>query len=231
MTQAVILDLDGLMVDSEPVHQRAFEELLARHGIAYRFDVEEYGRCFVGIPVRENAHYLLSRFNLRGSAEDILHEREEIYKALIADPANLVVMPDIYTLLDELLAREFRLGVASGSPRGQVETILRGMGVTNHFRAIVAGTDVPRTKPAPDVYLRAAQQLGVAPARCVAIEDSATGITAAKAAGMRAIVVPNRYTAHQDLSHADARAESLKRVIELIDRLDASGSGSAQQGI
>ncbi len=215
-TQAVILDLDGLMVDSEPVHQRAFERLLARHGIDRQFTVEEYGRYFVGIPVKENAQWLAAHFELKAAPEDFIAEREQIYEELLEQPANLIPMPGLFALLDDLGARGMLLGVASGSPRNQVDTILRGLGIVARFRTVVAGDDVPHTKPAPDVYLRAAQELGVAPARCIAIEDSVTGITAAKAAGLRAIAVPNRYTAHQDLSGADARVASLGEVMELI---------------
>ncbi|MBI5304623.1 MAG: HAD family phosphatase [Chloroflexi bacterium] len=215
-TQAVILDLDGLMVDSEPLHSRAFSLFLAHHGIQHEFTVEEYGKYFVGIPVADNTRWLIERFNLPMLPDAVLAQREAIYEDLIADPANLIAMPGVFDVLDELCAREVPLAVASGSPRQQVETILRGLGIAPRFRAVVAGTDVPRSKPAPDVYLRAAERLGVAPAQCVALEDSATGVTAAKAAGMRAIAVPNQYTAHQDLSHADARVDSLYRVMDWI---------------
>ncbi len=75
---------------------------------------------------------------------------------------------------------------------------------------------MPHTEPAPDVYLRAAQELGIAPAQCVALEDSVTGITAAKAAGLHAIAVPNQYAAHEDFSRADARVERLEQVIALL---------------
>ncbi len=215
-TQAVSLDLDGLLIDSEPVHQRAFEQLLARHGIDHKFGEEEYGRFFVGIPVTENAEWLIERFDLKGRAKDVIAEREQIYEELLQDSANLIPMPGVFALLDDLRARGLLLGVASGSPRNQVDTILRGLKIVARFRAVVAGTDVPRTKPAPDVYLRAVEELGVAPRRCVAVEDSATGIASAKAAGLRAIAVPNRYTAHQDLSRADARVESLEQVLPLL---------------
>lgn len=214
--QAVILDLDGLIVDSEPLHQRAFNIFLTRHGLDYRFDEDEYGRVFVGIPVRENADYLVARFNLPMRAEAVLVEREAIFQALIQDPTNLVAMPGVFDLLDALEARGIALGVASGSPRQQVETMLRGLGLASRFRVVVAGTDVPRPKPAPDVYLRAVQELRVAPARCVAVEDSAAGIAAAKAAGLHVIAVPNRYTRLQDLSGADVRVGSLEEVIRLF---------------
>jgi HAD superfamily hydrolase (TIGR01509 family) len=153
---------------------------------------------------------------LKCRAADIIAERETIYEALIEDPANLIPMPHMFALLDDLSARGLALGVGSGSPRNQVDTILRGLGIAARFRAVVAGDDVPHTKPAPDVYARATNELGVAPRDCVAVEDSATGIASAKAAGLRAIVVPSRYTTHQDLSHADARVESLGEVMALL---------------
>ncbi len=215
-TQAVVLDLDGLMVDSEPVHQRAFEMLLARHGIDRKFTEEECGRYFVGIPIQGNVEWLASQFDLKGTVEEIIAEREAIYEALIADPANLILMPGVFEVLDDLSARGLPVGVASASPRNQVDTILRGLGIAARFRAVVAGDDVPRTKPAPDVYERATKELGIAPANCVAIEDSATGIASAQAAGLPVIVVPNRYTAHQDLSRADARVGNLGQVMALL---------------
>ncbi len=216
MVQAVILDLDGLMVDTEPLHQRAFNTLLKRHGVDYQFETEEYGRCFVGIPVIYNADYLIKRFNLRGTSQAIIAEREGIYEELITDSRNLTAMPGVFQLLDDLRARGLPLAVASGSPRNQVLMILRGLGIIERFRAVVAGDDVAKTKPAPDVYLRAAEKIGIAPTHCVALEDSATGVTAAKAAGLRAIAVPNQYTAHQDLSHADARIPSLQVALEYV---------------
>jgi len=208
--------LDGLIIDSEPVHQRAFEMLLARHGVERKFTEEEYGRFFVGIPVTENARWLIDQFDLKMTAEDVLVEREAIYEAMIEQPANLIPMPGVFGLLHDLSARGLKLGVASGSPRNQVDTILDGLGIATRFRTVVAGTDVPHTKPAPDIYLRATEELGVTPARCVAIEDSATGIASAKTAGLRTIAVPNRYTAHQDLSRADARVGSMDKVMALI---------------
>lgn len=214
--QAVIFDLDGLMVDTEPVHQRAFELLLAQRGIERTFTVEEYGKYFVGIPVTENAKWLIGTFNLKGTTDELTNEREEIYEGLLQDPRNLKPMPGLIDVLNHLQSRGMKLGVASGSPRNQVDLILRGLGIIERFGAVVAGTDVEHTKPAPDVYLSAAEKLAVDPTDCVALEDSATGVRAAKAAGLRAIVVPNQYTAHQDLSHADARVNNLREAMNLV---------------
>lgn len=215
-TQAVIFDLDGLMVDSEPLHQRAFSMFLARQGIQHEFTVEEYGKFFVGIPVIDNTRWLIEQFRLNMSSNEVLEQREAIYEELISNPANLTPMTGVHEVIGKLRERGLPLAVASGSPRNQVEIVLRGLGVASHFRVVIAGTDVPRSKPAPDVYLRASEFIGIAPAQCVALEDSATGVTAAKSAGMRAIAVPNAYTAHQDLSHADARVANLHQAFELL---------------
>lgn len=215
-TRAVILDLDGLIVDSEPIHQRAFNLYLARHNVDYQFGDDEYGRLIVGIPVRANAEYLVERFRLPYDAREVVAEREEIYEALIEEPDNLVPMPGLYDLLNELQVRKIVLGLASGSPRGQVETILRGLGIVSFFGAVVAGMDVARTKPAPDVYMQAVQHLGIPSKFCVAVEDSATGVASAKAAGLRVVVVPNQYTRQQDLSGADLRVARLEQVLEVI---------------
>ncbi|MCL4396540.1 MAG: HAD family phosphatase [Chloroflexi bacterium] len=215
-TKAVVLDLDGLIVDSEPLHQRAFEMVLARYGVDHRFSVEEYARFFVGVPVKDNARWLVDHFGLKADPEVVLAERERMYEELIRAPENLHAMPGLERVLDALDARNMPLAVASGSPRNQVDTILRGMGIASRFRVVVAGTDVPRAKPAPDVYLQATRELDVAPAESVAIEDSASGITAAKAAGLTAIAVPNPYTVYQDLERADARADSLEQALDLV---------------
>lgn len=215
-TQAVLLDLDGLVVDSEPIHQRAFNVYLSRHRIDYQFDEDEYGRVFVGIPVRANADYLVDRFHLPFEPDELLAEREAIYEGLIGDPRNLMPMPGLFKFLDELKVQNIPLGIASGSPRGQVEMILHGMGVASRFRVVVAGDDVLKTKPAPDVYVQAVEKLGVEKSFCVAVEDSATGVASAKTAGLRVIAVPNRYTRWQDLSGADVRVESLEQVLPFV---------------
>ena len=143
-----------------------------------------------------------------------MRERKAIYELLLEDPSNLIPMPGVFELLDALGARELSPGIASTSPRNQVDTVLLGLQIVARFRAVVAGDNALPTKPAPDVYLRATEEQGIATARC--LEDNVTGITAAKAAGLYAIAVPNRYTAHQDLTRADARVENLGEVVTLM---------------
>jgi HAD superfamily hydrolase (TIGR01509 family) len=215
-TQAIVFDLDGLLVDTEPLHRRVFNALLARYGVPYEISDEEFGRAFVGISQRENWDYLRARFALPASVEELTCEHTRLYEQVISDARNIALMPGARELLGALHARGTRLGIASSSPRVQVETILRGKGLVPLFHSIVTGSDVTQLKPAPEIYVRACKLLQTDASRCVALEDSASGAQAAKAAGVRVIVVPNRYTQHQDLSHADARVENLAQVLELI---------------
>jgi beta-phosphoglucomutase len=215
-TQAVIFDLDGLLVDTEPLHRHVFNVMLARHGVAYEIQEEEYGCAFVGISQCENSAYLITRFGMRASADELTREHRANYERIIADPQNLTLMPGACALFDELQRRGILMAIASGSPRSQVDTIVRGLGIAALFRAIVTGSDVANGKPAPDVYLCARDELRVDAARCVALEDSTAGAAAAQAAGLRVVVVPNRYTRHQDLAFADARVENLAQVIEWL---------------
>ncbi len=217
-TQAVIFDLDGVIVDSEPLQQRAFNQLLAQHGIDYHIGDEEYGKFFVGVSVVENAKWLMTRLGLKCSVDQIRVEQDAIYSRFIADPKNLVVREGFYTLLDHLKSRDLMRGLATGSPRHHVEMVLRGLKIDSCFRAVVTGSEISNPKPDPEIYLRTVHTLQVEPQYAVALEDSAAGIAAAKAAGLHAIAVPNRYTAQQDLSHADAWVENLSQVIEFIEK-------------
>jgi HAD superfamily hydrolase (TIGR01509 family) len=216
-TQAVILDLDGLVVDSEPIHRRAYNAYLQQHGVNHQFDEEEYGRVIAGIPARSIADYLITRFDLGLAAAELLAEREELYQALLDDSRNIAGMPGLAKMLQSLHAGNMALAIASGSPRRQVETILRGLGIGSYFPVVVTGSDVSATKPAPDVYLRAVHELGIPGSESIAVEDSLTGIVSAKAAGLRVIAVPNQYTRQQDLSLADARVENLEQVLGLLE--------------
>lgn len=216
MPQAIIFDLDGLLVDTEPIHRRVFNALLARYGVTDEISDEEFGRAFVGISQRDNWEYLRARFALPAPVDVLTDEHTRLYERLIADARNVALMPGARTLLETLSARGIPLAIASSSPRVQVETILRGLRLAPLFQTIVTGSDVAHLKPAPDIYLRACESLHTDPARAVALEDSASGARAAKTAGLRVIVVPNRYTQHQDLSLADARVENLTRALDFI---------------
>ncbi len=185
---AVVFDLDGLLVDSEPVQQESFNVVLAPYGI--RLDDEDF-RPLVGRSTRENFESLKERFGLLEPVEVLLARKARAYDALVE---RIRPMPGAATLLRDLAARGVRLAVASSSPRQVVLRSLAAAGLDGVVSVVVGGDEVARTKPAPDVYLKAVEALGLPAGRCVAVEDSEAGVESAVRAGLRCVAVPNRYT-------------------------------------
>lgn len=199
---AVIFDLDGVIADTESVQLRAINMLLNPFGISISAD--EWAGQYVGHPIEEDVRDLHARLNLSMPLATLAERRRAVYRELLRKDSQLQPQPGLVSLLDELHARKIPIGIASGSPLGDVETVLRVLGLSGRFNAIAAGDQVEHPKPAPDVYLLAAARLEIQPDQCVAIEDSAAGVAAAKAAGARVVAIPSIYTRRQDLSRADA---------------------------
>lgn len=224
--RAVIFDFDGLIADTEWPEYRSVAEQFERHGLAFppedwvgvigsSWDVDWLGDLErrLGRPVDRDAV--------------VLHRRA-LLQAFLAD---LSVLPGVVALLEAARAAGVGTAVASSSPRSWVEPHLERFGLSDHFDAVRTRDDVELAKPAPDLFLAACRALGVDPGEAVALEDSAHGATAARAAGVRCVVVPNRLTVLSDLSHADLRCESLADVglVDLV-ALCAGPAGSAARG-
>ncbi len=124
--------------------------------------------------------------------------------------------PGVRELIAALATSAYRLAVASSGLRRIVEHTLTEGGIGHHFEAVVTGDDIRNPKPAPDIYLKAARQIDLAPARCVAIEDSNFGVRAAHAAGMRVIAFPCATTVHMDFSSADVIIESAEEIQQFL---------------
>lgn len=199
----VIFDLDGLIVDTEPLHQRALNALLQVAGAGYQFETPEYGKIFTGRAIFENAEYLRERFGLAQTADQIGDAHHALFTMLVADAENLEPMPGVQELLAWLSAEKFRLAIASSSRPVQVQLILRNLNLHSHFEAIVGNDGSLKPKPAPDVYLLALEQIGGRADETVALEDSSSGVRAAHEAGMFVIAVPNSFTVDQDFSKAN----------------------------
>jgi HAD superfamily hydrolase (TIGR01509 family) len=213
--QAVIFDVDGLLIDTETCDYEAWRELYAAHGI----DLTLADFCHTAglYGSWERAYEELSS-QVGVPAEELHARREPRFRELVQN--CLAPSPELLRLLDEVEAAGVALGVASSSDSDWVAYLLEGLGIRDRFRAVATGHDVEHRKPAPDVYLLAAQRLGVDPRRCVALEDSVHGIEAAQAAGMRVVVIPNPISVHQDLTRADARVQHFGEVtVELLTSL------------
>jgi HAD superfamily hydrolase (TIGR01509 family) len=204
--RAVVFDLDGLLLDTEVIWQHAEEELFAAHGAV--FSREDKMRV-IGTSFEHTAAFFAERLGEppeRG-AELVDEMIEMMHAALQQDVAG---RPGALELVARLRGR-VRLGLASNSPRRLVDAALRTAGLTNVFEAIVTSDDVPHAKPAPDMYLLACERLGVPPADALALEDSASGVAAAKAAGLTCIAVPQY--AETDVSAADRVIDSLEELL------------------
>ena len=207
--EAVIFDVDGVIVDSETVYCETFNMTLADYGAGISRD--DYAVC-VGHPVEENSAYAVERYGLDVAPDRFLGIWMGRFEEAIANPDRVMLMPGILELLAYVRSRGYLLGLASSTQRCRMTKTL-GSGLLSRleavheladvFDAVLSGSDVERLKPAPDVYLMAAEKLAVEPERCAVIEDSEAGVKAGKAAGMTVFAVPNFFTARQDHGDAD----------------------------
>jgi HAD superfamily hydrolase (TIGR01509 family) len=214
--QAVLFDLDGLMVDSEPISMSAWQAVLARRGMA--LDQATFDTT-LGLSMNETARVFAGRFDLREDLVALVAEKtaEQIEQV----DGKVSAMPGLLPLIDALDEYGLKQAVASSGMRRYVMAVLAAIGLASRFAAIVTGDDVAKAKPAPDIFLRAAERLDVAPARCLVLEDAPAGVAAAKAAGMRCVAVPNDFTRRLDLSAAAVVLPSLSAVRDSLTQLIA----------
>ena len=205
--EAIVFALDGVLVDSEPIHFRAANRVLARHGAA--IDEVKY-RAFIGLGETATWRAWRERSRIADSVEALIAAHTEARLQEIA--AGVDAIDAGVDLVRQLHASGMRLAIASSSTPQVIDALLLALGLNGVFSVRISGEDpeVQASKPAPDVYLAAAARLGVAPAACLAIEDSGPGVLAAKRAGMTCIAVPNRWTADQDFGEADVVLVSLR---------------------
>jgi HAD superfamily hydrolase (TIGR01509 family) len=203
--EAVVFDLDGVLVDSEHVWDEVREALARERGGRWH---ERAQGDMMGMSSLEWSRYMHDVIGLAESPDEI--NREVVERMLARYRAELPLIEGAVEAVDRL-ARDFRLAVASSSNRPLIEAVLAAAGIAPLFEVTVSSEEVARGKPAPDVYLEAAMCLGLAPERCAAIEDSANGIRSARAAGLRVVAIPNtRYPPADDaLALADVTLRSL----------------------
>jgi HAD superfamily hydrolase (TIGR01509 family) len=202
--RAVIFDMDGVLVDSEPVHTEATRLLFAELGVSY---VEEDDENFYGCTDREVFRQLRARYHLAPHEDQLAQSWIERVVQLL--PGRLAPMHGVPEVPEGLRAAGLRLALASSSSPAIIRTTIDGLGLGDTFEATVSGRDVARGKPAPDIFLEAARRLGVEPAACVVVEDSYNGLCAARAAGIPCVVIPCPATSGQDFSAATVRLSSL----------------------
>jgi HAD superfamily hydrolase (TIGR01509 family) len=203
--EAVVFDLDGVLIDSEHVWDEARQELARERGGRW---TETASRDMMGMSSLEWSRYMHDVIGVPDLPEEISAEVVRRLERIYRDELPLF---DGAVEAVERLAARWPLGLASSSNRELIDLVLELSGLERFFRATVSSEEVPRGKPSPDVYLEAARRLGISADRCVAIEDSENGIRSAKATGMRVLAIPNpRYPPNDEaLAAADEVLGSL----------------------
>ena len=218
--RAIVFDFDGVLANSEPLHLRSYQEVLAEVGIA--LDREEYYAHYLGYDDVTAFKVISERRGLSwndGEIAGILERKTVVFDDIVASTAsNDVLYPEAIPCVRRL-AEAMPLGIASGALRHEIAAILRRADLEDCFRFIVAAGETAASKPAPDPYRRAAELHGLPPSQCVAIEDSRWGIASAKGAGLRCVGITQTYTA-EGLPGADAIIHSLDEfTVDLLTRL------------
>jgi HAD superfamily hydrolase (TIGR01509 family) len=220
--EAVVFDLDGVLLDSEQVWDSAREQLARERGGRWH---ENAQRDMMGMSSLEWSRYMHETIGLpEPPAEinaEVVRRLAELYRE------HLPVLRGAREAV-ERMAAHWPLGLASSSNRELIDLVLEELGVAHLFRATVSSEEVERGKPAPDVYLEAARRLGVDPTRAAAIEDSENGIRAARAAAMRVLAIPNAHFPPGDdvLAQADVVLRSLDELT--IEAVEAANGGPAR---
>jgi HAD superfamily hydrolase (TIGR01509 family) len=203
--EAVIFDLDGVLIDSEQVWNEVREDLARERGGHWS---ERAQRDMMGMSAPEWSRYMHDAVGVPESPEQI--NRDVVERMLERYAGGPPWVPGAVETVRRL-SRPWPLGLASSSNREVIDAVLAAGGIADCFGATVSSEEVARGKPAPDVYVEAARRLGIPAERCVAVEDSHSGIRSAKAAGMRCVAIPNaHYPPGDAVAEADAIAGSLE---------------------
>jgi HAD superfamily hydrolase (TIGR01509 family) len=207
---AVIFDMDGVIVDSEPLHQKAFETLFEElgkkhdHGIVFH---EYYGRSDK-VLLKD----FIEKHKVPFELEDLTQRKLKYFVRYLRE--RRPVFKELHSLVPEL-ARTYKLAVASSNFRHVIDVVMEISGLRPHFNVIVGYEDIRFTKPDPEIYFTAAKRLGIRPSQCCVIEDATLGVQAAKMAGMTCIGLTTSLPAEK-LSRADWIAKNYDDVRKLL---------------
>jgi HAD superfamily hydrolase (TIGR01509 family) len=206
--KAVIFDMDGVIIDSEPLHAIADNMILEKSGIIVPVG---YFERFAGWTNQSMWEEIKKEYHLPLSLEKIAGLQLPLKIDLLLK-GDYSPIPGIIELMDELRELGLPMAIASSSPVEFIEAVIVKLGLREYVKYWLSGEQVLRSKPEPDIFLKVAEVLNVDPAECLVIEDSASGITAAKRAGMKCIGYRNLNSGNQDLSGADVIADKIGEI-------------------
>ena len=206
--KAVIFDMDGVIIDSEPIHFETDMETMKYLGC--NISIEELEK-YVGTTNEYMIADIKKNYNIRKSVEEIINYKVEMVKNKIVQ-SDLEPIEGIRELLIDLKNKNIPAAIASSSPKDFINVVVSKFKLQEYFKYIVSGEEVENGKPAPDVYIETAKKLGISPKECIVVEDSKNGVIAAKAAGMKCIGFQNINSGNQDLSKADIIVNSIGEI-------------------
>ncbi|MFA6940155.1 MAG: HAD family phosphatase [Clostridiaceae bacterium] len=210
LIKAVIFDMDGTIIDSEPLHFILEEKLFNSLGIY--MDKEEHDK-FIGTTSYYMWEILKNKYKLKEKIEDLVQkDRDEYYLTIFNNPDKIIEMEGAVSLIKELYKKDLKLCLASSSPINVINIVLKNLKVEKMFSQVVTGDAVENSKPSPDIFLKSAELLEVLPEECIVFEDSNNGVLAAKRAGMKCVGIDNCHSGSQDISSADVIIKSFKNL-------------------
>ena len=215
-TKAVIFDLDGVIVDTEPLHKEAWRRVFEDKKFGIEESTLEHELTLaIGITDISFLNKLFSRYHIYEDPHTWLTEKREIYYQML--PQRIKPFPGVISLIEEL-STKYSLAIASNASRRSIHTVISHLSLRDYFRIIAGRENIHRHKPKPEIFFITAEKLGVEPSACVVIEDSIAGVESAKNARMRCIAVTNSLPS-QKLARADLIVDSLERKKEILNFL------------
>jgi HAD superfamily hydrolase (TIGR01509 family) len=207
MIQTVIFDMDGVIIDSEPVYFEIDKQMFQELNIAVSF--EEH--CsYVGTSAQNMWDTIINKHGIPNKREELMIKEYGLYKEYLANADDLRAIDGVVELINDLHKNNFKLILASSSRMETIDIILDRFNLADLFIGKISGYELAHSKPHPEIFLRAAQLIKSEPKECVVIEDSRNGVTAAKAAGMKCIGFLNPSSGDQNLTDADMVIRSFK---------------------
>lgn len=199
MKKAVIFDMDGLLIDSEPLWNKALRKLIEKYGNPKKYF--STGNAFLGMKQEAELQYLLDREILSGDLKYLADRRIDLVIGIMNK--NLQMLPGALALLENLSKQGYIMALASSSPKVVIDYVVKKLKIKKYFTVIISGDSVRLGKPDPEIYLLTSKKLDIKPEYCIVLEDAPNGIKAANTAGMKTVGVVNKFADRKALGGAD----------------------------